>query len=124
MEDKITILYIDDEPINLMLFERVFKRKYNIVTAISGVEGIDILRSNSQINAVISDMKMPGMNGVEFITKAKREFPQKCFFILTGYSITEEIADALSNNLIIKSFKKPFNIGEIEAELNKCNKPL
>jgi two-component system response regulator (stage 0 sporulation protein F) len=124
MENKITILYIDDEPINLMLFERVFKRKYIVITAVSGGEGIDIMRSNNQISAVISDMKMPGMNGIEFIRKAKSEFPQKCFFILTGYSITEEIANALSNSLIVKSFKKPFNIGEIEAELDKCNMSL
>jgi two-component system, response regulator, stage 0 sporulation protein F len=124
MEKKTTILYIDDEPINLMLFERVFKRKYNIITALSGSEGIDIMRSNSLISAVISDMKMPGMNGIEFISKAKDEFPNKSFFILTGYSITEEIDNALSNSLIIKSFKKPFNIGEIEAELDKCKMPL
>lgn len=114
-----TILYIDDEPINLMLFERVFKRKYNVVTAISADEGLTLMRSNTQIRAVISDMKMPNMNGIDFIKLAKNEFPDKAFFILTGYSITEEIQEALNNNLIIRSFKKPFNIEEIESELDK-----
>ena len=62
---------------------------------------------------------MPGMNGIEFISKAKKKFNNIVYFILTGYEITEEIAGALNKSLINKCFKKPFNSKEIESTINK-----
>ncbi len=59
-------------------------------------------------------MKMPEMNAIEFITLAKKEFPNIAYYILTGYDITQEIAEALNNKLIFKYFRKPFNLKEIE----------
>ncbi|HPR84329.1 MAG TPA: response regulator [Candidatus Paceibacterota bacterium] len=117
MEEKITLLYVDDEPMNLKLFEINFRKKFNVLTAESGNEGLEILKSNSEIIIVISDMKMPGMNGIEFIKKAKINFPKIRYFILTGFDITEEIADALNERLIHKYFRKPFNIREIEESI-------
>ena len=117
MDEKITILYVDDEPLNLKLFEINLKKKFNILTAESGAEGLEQLKTNPQIAVVISDMKMPGMNGVEFIRLAKKDFPHIRFFILTGFDITEEIADALNERLIDKYFRKPFNMKEIEDSI-------
>lgn len=114
MTDSIKILYVDDEPINLKLFELNFKNKYKVLTALSGFEGLDILKSNQDTSVVISDMKMPGMNGIEFIKEAKKRHPSINFYILTGFDITEEIADALNEKLIHKYFRKPFNMKEIE----------
>ena len=62
-------------------------------------------------------MKMPGMNGIEFIKKAKESFPDIVFFILTGYEITEEITLALEEKLIHKYFKKPFLMKEMETAI-------
>jgi two-component system, response regulator, stage 0 sporulation protein F len=117
MTDKTTILYVDDEPINVLVFEESFKRIYNIITAESGIEGLDKLHKNPDTRVVISDMKMPVMNGIDFISKAKTEFPDIVYFILTGYNITEEIADALNKKLIAKYFRKPFDIKEIEMTI-------
>jgi len=117
MKEKITVLYVDDEPINLKIFELSFKNRFIIHTAISGFEGMGILKSNSDISVVVSDMRMPKMDGLEFIAMAKREFPNIIFFILTGYDITEQIADALNNKLINKYFRKPFNFKEIESSI-------
>jgi response regulator RpfG family c-di-GMP phosphodiesterase len=119
MNDKLTILYVDDELLNLQLFAINFKTKYNVVTAESGQQGIDILKSNPEIKFVISDMKMPGMNGVQFIKLAKKEFSSILFYILTGYEITEEIADALNDKLILKYFRKPFNMKDIAAAIEE-----
>jgi response regulator RpfG family c-di-GMP phosphodiesterase len=112
-----TILYVDDEPLNLKLFEINFKKKFTIRTALSGEEGLDILCSEPSISVVITDMKMPGMNGIEFIRKAKKQFPEIVFFILTGYEITKEITRALEEKLIYKYFKKPFLMKEMEAAI-------
>jgi two-component system, response regulator, stage 0 sporulation protein F len=113
MSSEIKILYVDDEPINLMLFELSFKRYYRILKASTGLEGLKVLDENPDIRITISDMKMPGMNGIEFITTAKETYPHICYYILTGFDITEEIADALDRKLILKYFRKPFNVNDI-----------
>jgi len=117
MNQTPTLLYVDDEPLNVTLFEINFQKKYAIRTALSGEKGLDILRSEPSIAVVISDMKMPGMNGIEFIRKAKENFPEIVFFILTGYEITEEITRALEEKLIHKYFKKPFLMKDMETAI-------
>lgn len=117
MNDKVTLLYVDDEPINLKLFELNFRKKFNVITAESGLQGYELLKENPHTIVVISDMKMPGMNGIEFIKLAKKDFPNISYFILTGFDITEEIADALNERLIHKYFRKPFNLREIESSI-------
>ena len=119
MDTSLDVLVIDDEQINLELFALVFKKKFNIVTAQSGYEGLEKLDSNRNISIVISDMKMPEMNGIEFIKNAKSKFENLKCFILTGFEITEEIANALNEKLINKYFKKPFNSKEIEKTINQ-----
>ena len=118
MEKQEKILYVDDEELNLHLFATVFKKKFNVITAESGFEGLKKLEENNDICVVISDMKMPEMNGIEFINNAKKKYANLVYFILTGFEITEEIADALNEKLINKYFKKPFNSKEIENTIN------
>jgi two-component system, response regulator, stage 0 sporulation protein F len=117
MNQNPALLYVDDEPLNLTLFEINFQKKYTVRTALSGEKGLDILRSEPSIAVVITDMKMPGMNGIEFIRKAKENFPEIVFFILTGYEITGEIIQALEDKLIYKYFKKPFLMKEMETAI-------
>jgi two-component system, response regulator, stage 0 sporulation protein F len=114
-----TVLYVDDEPINLRIFALNFRKKYAIITAESGFEGLKVLKSTPEVKVVISDMRMPGMNGIEFIKLAKKEFPDIVFYILTGFEITEEIADALNEKLIHKYFRKPFNVKDIDEAFEK-----
>jgi two-component system, response regulator, stage 0 sporulation protein F len=124
MNRKIGLLYVDDEPLNLSLFSINFGEKYYVLTADSGYKGIEVLKSGKYIDIVISDMKMPGMNGLEFIKKAKGEFPEILCYILTGFEITKEIADALRDNLIIKYFRKPFNMMEIDHSIQEVIKGI
>jgi len=123
MSDKRTILYVDDEQTNLLLFKINFQAKFNVITGLSGFEGLEKLRENPDVSIVISDMKMPGMNGLEFIRKAKEEFPDVIFYILTGFEITPEIEDALNCNLIHRYYCKPFKAKDIEESIFKvlCN---
>ena len=119
MNNNHALLYVDDEPINLRIFALNFGKNYKIITAESGFEGLKVLQSTPEIKIAISDMRMPGMNGIEFIKLAKQEFPDIIFYILTGYEITEEIADALNEKLIHKYFRKPFNVREINEAIEK-----
>jgi response regulator RpfG family c-di-GMP phosphodiesterase len=120
MAEQISLLYVDDESINLKLFELNFKSKFRVVTALSGDDGLAILENDPTISVVISDMRMPKMDGLEFIAKAKQSFPYIVYYILTGFDITDEINEALSKNLINKYFRKPFNFREIEGAITSA----
>lgn len=111
--DKITILYVDDEPINLMLFELNFKSKYNILIAENAHEGTKILKNNPSIPIVISDLKMPEINGITFLKNVKSSYPKCSCFLLTGFDITPEIQEAIEEKIIIKYLSKPFITKEI-----------
>ena len=119
MIKKPTILYVDDEPINLMLFKINFKKKYEVITAKDGYSGLEQLEKVAGIQAVLSDMKMPGMNGIEFITKAKEKYADTKFFMLSGFETTPEIERALKTGLILKYFRKPFDKTEITRVLEE-----
>lgn len=113
MQEKIKILYVDDEFINLQLFKIIFSKKYEVLTELNPIKALEILDKELEISIVISDMRMPQINGIEFIKKAKEKYPDKKYFILTGYEITEEIRQALDNKLILEHFKKPFDVNQI-----------
>jgi len=119
----VKILYVDDEIINLDLFKLSFIGKYEVITAQSGTEGLKILDNIHDIKIVISDMKMPGMNGLEFIEKAQKKYSNKVYFMLSGYDKTLRIYKALETQLIKNYFTKPFNkrklVSEIEKNLNQ-----
>jgi len=119
MNRKPKILYVDDEFINLQLFKINFDNKYEVFTAENGITGLEVLDNNPDIIVVISDMKMPLMNGIEFIKKAKEKYSHIRFYILTGFQITEEIQEALNSKLILKYFSKPFNLNKIDATLQE-----
>jgi len=119
MNRKPKILYVDDEFINLQLFKINFDNKYEVFTAENGITGLEVLDNNPDIVVVISDMKMPLMNGIEFIKKAKEKYSHIRFYILTGFQITEEIQEALNSKLILKYFSKPFNLNKIDATLQE-----
>jgi len=107
------VLYVDDESINLKLFEITFSKYYQVLTANNGLTGLVVLDNNPDTYSVISDMKMPDMNGIDFIKIAKAKYPDKKYYILTGYEETDDIQNAIKTGLILKYFSKPFNIKEI-----------
>lgn len=113
------VLYVDDEAMNLFLFENLLAENFEIVTARSPEKGLEILSEDDSFDLIISDMKMPGMNGLEFIRKAQ-EFYKACpFNILSGYHKIPEIEDALESGLICSYLQKPFEVEEITASINK-----
>ena len=119
MNKKTKILYVDDEYINLQLFQINFSKKYDVLIAENGLVGLELIEKNKDLAIVISDMKMPHLNGVEFITKAKTKYPDIKYYILTGFEITSEIKNALDSGLILKYFSKPFDFHDISLTLDK-----
>lgn len=114
---KVKILYVDDEAINLMLFQANLEKKYDVLIAENPFTGLQLIAENKDIKIVVSDMKMPVMNGIEFILKARLLTSEIAYYILTGFEISEDIQEALNQKIIRRYFRKPFNIMEISREI-------
>ncbi|MCG8702223.1 MAG: response regulator, partial [Bacteroidales bacterium] len=79
MNNKYSILYVDDEPVNRKLFEMTVNKYCHVITADSGFNGLKILDEHPEILHVYTDFKMPGMNGMEFILAARKQNPNRTF---------------------------------------------
>lgn len=110
---KKKVLYIDDENPNLLLFQLTFRNEFEVLTATSGKEGLRLLEKEPEISVVISDMRMPEMNGLEFVNEARKNHDNLTYCLLTGYGNTEEIETAVESHVIDFCFRKPFNRDEI-----------
>nr|WP_319270754.1 response regulator [uncultured Draconibacterium sp.] len=114
MNNKPKILYVDDEELNITVFQLTFSKYFEVLTADSGKKGMEIFQNDPDIKFVISDMKMPEMNGLEFIRKIKNECQHIPCSILSGYKQSPEILSALNNGEIVGYQLKPFNKGAVE----------
>lgn len=114
---KPKILYVDDEHINVLLFSANFEKKYNVLTAYDGKSGLDLIAEHKDIKLVFSDMKMPLMNGLEFINKAKEISPDVHCYILTGFNVSSEIMEAIKRGEVRRYFQKPLMMKQISAEI-------
>lgn len=115
--NKHKILYVDDEEINLTLFEINLSEKYDVFVSESGFKALQIMKENQGIKVVISDMKMPNMDGIEFIRKAKEINSDIAYYILTGYGLTPELNEVIKEGLILDCLSKPFEMEKIDQEL-------
>jgi response regulator RpfG family c-di-GMP phosphodiesterase len=118
-DNKISILYVDDELNNLVSFKAVFRIKYTIFTAISGEEAIKILRSK-MVNIIITDQRMPQMTGVEFLEKILDEFPDPIRILLTGYADMSAVVDAINKGKIFHYLTKPWNEEELDMTIHRA----
>ncbi len=118
-ENKITILYVDDEQNNLVSFKAVFRIKYKILTAISGEEAIKILMKNT-VNIIITDQRMPNMTGVEFLENILTDYPDPIRILLTGYADMNAVVDAVNKGKIFHYLSKPWNEEELDLTITKA----
>jgi two-component system, response regulator, stage 0 sporulation protein F len=117
MEKTVKLLVVDDEYINLRLFELNFGKKYKVITATNGQHALELLQQNHDVHIVITDLKMPGMNGLEFAHTAKQLHPEIMFLLLTGFEISAEVERALDKGLLLKYFCKPLDVEDMEQTL-------
>ncbi len=110
-EGKLRILYVDDEPVNTRLIEAVIlyvlKRPDQIVTANSGAQGLAALQSGP-FDVVVSDQRMPGMNGTSFLERVRELQPDAVRIIVTGYTDDPEVRAAALNGLAEAVIAKPW----------------
>ena len=119
-EHKHTILCVDDETNILSAMKRLLHREdYRLLTAPSSEEGLEILKGND-IHLVISDQKMPGMSGIEFLSIVKEKYPDIVRVILTGYTDVGLIAESVNMGHVFKFFLKPWNDQSLKLEIRQA----
>ena len=104
-----TLLLVDDEPNIVSALRRLFRREgYRIVTASSGAEGLQRM-AEYEVDVVLSDQRMPGMTGVEFLRRAKELYPDTVRMVLSGYTELQSITDAVNEGAIYRFLTKPWD---------------
>jgi len=116
--EKPSILYIDDEEDNLVVFNAAFRRDYKIYTAHSAAEGFEILKTKD-IQIIITDQRMPSMTGIQFLQSLPDE-PEAIRMILTGFSDIEAVIEAINTGKVYRYITKPWNKDELKITLDKA----
>ena len=111
------VLYVDDEIINLELLQLTFMNDFQVVVAESAREGLRLLALNPDIHVVISDLKMPGMNGVEIFIEAAHMDQGKVCMLLTGFMESEVMLEGFNKELIFRYLMKPWNKNELDETI-------
>jgi CheY-like chemotaxis protein len=104
-----TLLLVDDEDNIVASLRRLLRRDgYTIVTASGGEEGLRRLAEH-EVDVIVSDQRMPGMTGVEFLHRAKALYPNTVRMVLSGYTELQSIIDAVNEGAIYKFLTKPWD---------------
>ena len=112
---KPKILVVDDEPDNLDLLYRTFRRDYRVLRAESGPAALDILSREGDVAVIISDQRMPMMSGTEFLSLTATQYPDIMRIILTGYTDVEDLVEAINAGKVFKYVTKPWDADELQA---------
>jgi len=121
MGENIKLLCVDDERNVLRALERIFMDdEYEILTAASGEEGLALFAANPDIQVVISDYRMPGMNGVEFLRQVCEKHPDTVRIVLSGYADTSSVVSAINEGQIYKFVSKPWSDEELRQTVAKA----
>ncbi|MEJ7807045.1 MAG: HD domain-containing phosphohydrolase, partial [Telluria sp.] len=109
-----TVLCVDDEPNILASLKRLFRPLgYQVLTAESGAAGLALLETTSRVDLVISDMRMPEMDGARFLELVRERWPDTIRLLLTGYSDVTSILAAINRGEIYRYITKPWDDNDI-----------
>ena len=115
MSRTIRILFVDDEKMILNTMRRLFINSgYDILTAESGEAGLEMIKNYPPVNIVVSDYRMPGMNGVEFLKTVNARWPDTVRIVLSGYADTANVVAAINDGQIFKVITKPWNDDDLK----------
>jgi signal transduction histidine kinase len=117
------LLLVDDEMFNLTTLAALLEDEYAVFTATSGVDALSLLADPAkaaQIQAIVSDQRMPGMNGVELLSEVSSRYPGMKRVLLTGYTDIEAIIAAINEAAIYKYLRKPVDSHELRLTLRRA----
>ena len=121
-EKKGRVLYIDDEQINLTNFKETLSDEFEIFTALSGEEALDILKAEGEMSLVVSDQRMPGMSGIELLAQVKILYPETIRMIISAYTEIHELIDAINQAEVYRYFVKPWEEEQLRLTIGNAVK--
>ncbi|MBD6616595.1 SpoIIE family protein phosphatase [Komarekiella sp. 'clone 1'] len=107
--EKLKLMVVDDEPDNLDLLYRTFRRDFQVHKANHARDALEILDRVGEMAVIISDQRMPEMNGTEFFSRTVERFPDTIRILLTGFTDVEDLVDAINSGQVFKYITKPWN---------------
>lgn len=121
MEKTYNVLLVDDEENILSSLRRLFRKEpYTIKLANSAEEGLELLNLGENFQLIISDYRMTGKNGVEFLKEAKQICPESIRMVLSGYADITAILDAINEGEIYKFMTKPWNDDDLKVTVRRA----
>ncbi|HEY9608106.1 response regulator [Allocoleopsis sp.] len=117
---KPKMLVVDDEPDNLDLLYRTFRRDFEVLRADSGVNALSVLSTSGEVAVIISDQRMPEMKGTEFLSKTVPQFPDTVRIILTGFTDVEDLVEAINSGQVFKYITKPWDPHELRSVVQRA----
>ena len=117
-----TVLIVDDEPtITQLLKDALLNEPYLVLSASSAAEALPIL-DREEVDVVISDEKMPGMSGSEFLSVVRQKYPDTIRMILTGHANLESAIRAINEGEVYRFFTKPCNLFDLAITIHQALK--
>lgn len=117
---KPKMLVVDDEPDNLDLLYRTFRRDFQVLRAESGILALEMLATEGEVAVIISDQRMPEMKGTEFLSKTVPQFPDTMRIILTGFTDVEDLVEAINSGQVYKYITKPWDPSELKTVVQRA----
>jgi len=101
------ILFVDDDSNLLASYQRQLRGKYTVETSPDGQQGVEAISTRGPYTVIISDYRMPGMNGVQFLSRAREIAPDSVRMLLTGYADLQTSIEAVNEGSIFRLLTKP-----------------
>ena len=119
--NKIKVLYVDDEDAWRIVFQRNMKGVFDVISARNAEEGWELLRKHSsEIGVIISDQRMPGRPGIELLKQAKAYYPKILRIITTGFSDSSIAVHATNQGAVYHYISKPWNADDLVAIVKRA----
>jgi YesN/AraC family two-component response regulator len=107
------ILYVDDEIVNLNLFQLNFKREFEVLIATSGKDALEIIK-REDIKVMITDLRMPGISGIELIEEVKKYDPSIICILLTAFIEPQVMLKAINEENVFRYLTKPWTKEDVK----------
>ena len=119
-ESKLKLMVVDDELDNLDLLYRTFRRDFQVFKANQARSAFEVLDKEGEMAVIISDQRMPEMNGTEFLSRTVDRFPDTIRILLTGFTDVEDLVDAINSGQVFKYITKPWNPDNLRAVVQQA----
>ena len=120
MASRHALLVVDDEPEVLASLRSMFRRDYDVLTANSPAQALEILAGGAPVHLVLTDQRMPGMSGAEFLAQVRSAAPHAIRLLMTGFSDIESVVAAINEGHVYRYVAKPWNPEELRATMRQA----